>query len=130
MTQDEVIKLAAEAGFKWQDICETTIEQRLERFANLVVAAEREKCTNTREFVTLPREVAERALKSMLDARCSVYDGFEYDKAATALAAAMEQTPAMEQPQSEQPAMTPIAQRKLDSLLAEGYTISGYSVYH
>ena len=36
----------------------------------------------------------------------------------------------VEQPQSEQPAMTPIAQRKLDSLLAEGYTISGYSVYH
>ena len=34
------------------------------------------------------------------------------------------------QPQSNQPAMTPIAQRKLDSLLAEGYTISGYSVYH
>ena len=26
--------------------------------------------------------------------------------------------------------MTPIAQRKLDSLLAEGYTISGYSIYH
>ena len=36
----------------------------------------------------------------------------------------------IEQPQAEQPAMTPIAQRKLDSLLAEGYTISGYSVYH
>lgn len=32
--------------------------------------------------------------------------------------------------QAEQPAMTRIAQRKLDSLLAEGYTISGYSVYH
>lgn len=147
----------------------------------------------TQEFVTLPREVAERALKSMLDARCSVYDGFEYDKAATALAAAMEQTPALdqpqnhvpdagnmvtagwrlvpveptekmvdmgrglssfpngvyramlsaapqpptvkdsltvEQPQANQPAMTPIAQRKLDSLLNEGYAISGYSVYH
>ena len=36
----------------------------------------------------------------------------------------------VEQPQANQPAMTPIAQRKLDSLLAEGYTISGYSVYH
>ena len=34
------------------------------------------------------------------------------------------------QPQAEQPAMTPIAQRKLDSLLAEGYTISGYSIYN
>lgn len=34
------------------------------------------------------------------------------------------------QPQANQPAMTPIAQRKLDSMLAEGYTISGYSVYH
>ena len=55
------------------------------------------------KFVTLPREVAERALKSMLDARCSVYDGFEYDKAATALAAAMQQTPAPEQPQNHVP---------------------------
>lgn len=36
----------------------------------------------------------------------------------------------VEQPQANQPAMTPIAQRKLDSLLAEGYTISGYSIYH
>lgn len=37
---------------------------------------------------------------------------------------------ALEQPQANQPAMTPIAQRKLDSLLTEGYTISGYSIYH
>lgn len=36
----------------------------------------------------------------------------------------------VEQPQANQPAMTPIAQRKLDSLLTEGYTISGYSIYH
>lgn len=44
--------------------------------------------------------------------------------------AAAPQPPAVKQPQANQPAMTPIAQRKLDSLLAEGYTISGYSVYH
>lgn len=36
----------------------------------------------------------------------------------------------VEQQQANQPAMTPIAQRKLDSLMASGYTISGYSVYH
>ena len=36
----------------------------------------------------------------------------------------------VEQPQANQPAMTPIAQRKLDSLLTDGYAISGYSVYH
>lgn len=41
-----------------------------------------------------------------------------------------EQSSAVEQPQANQPAMTPIAQRKLDSLLTEGYTISGYSIYH
>lgn len=40
------------------------------------------------------------------------------------------QPQALDQPQVEQPAMTPIAQRKLDSLLTEGYKISGYSVYH
>ncbi len=36
----------------------------------------------------------------------------------------------VEQPQANQPAMTPIAQRKLEDLMASGYTISGYSVYH
>lgn len=40
------------------------------------------------------------------------------------------QPPAVEQPQANQPAMTPIAQRKLEDLMASGYTISGYSVYH
>jgi len=34
------------------------------------------------------------------------------------------------QPQANQPALTPVSQRKLDSLLTEGYTISGYSIYH
>ena len=34
------------------------------------------------------------------------------------------------QPQANQPAMTPIAQRKLEDLMASGYTISGYSIYH
>lgn len=65
MTREEIIKLAAEAGFKWPDICETTIEQRLERFANMVAATEREKRTGTQEFVTLPREVVEQALAAM-----------------------------------------------------------------
>ena len=36
----------------------------------------------------------------------------------------------VEQPQADQPAMTPIAQRKLEDLVASGYTISGYSIYH
>ena len=36
----------------------------------------------------------------------------------------------VEQPQANQPAMTPIAQRKLEDLVAGGYTISGYSIYH
>ena len=39
------------------------------------------------------------------------------------------QPQALDQPQAEQPAMTPIAQRKLEDLMASGYTISGYSVY-
>lgn len=33
------------------------------------------------------------------------------------------------QHQANQPAMTPIAQRKLEDLMASGYTINGYSVY-
>ena len=66
MTQEEIIKLAHAAGFNWPDIQATTIEQRLERFAYLVAANEREKFTNTQEFVTLPREVVEQALDALL----------------------------------------------------------------
>jgi hypothetical protein len=44
MTKDDIIKLAREAGFNWPEIHTTTIEERLDRFANLVAAAEREEC--------------------------------------------------------------------------------------
>ena len=44
MTRDDIIKLAREAGFCWPNIQTMTIEQRLERFAALVAAAEREQC--------------------------------------------------------------------------------------
>ena len=76
----------------------------------------------TQEFVTLPREVVERAVASI-----EMLNAGKWTQV-TALAATLRA--ALEQPQANQPAMTPIAQRKLDSLLAEGYTISGYSVYH
>lgn len=72
----------------------------------------------TQEFVTLPREVVEQALDALWTAATP--------KAEAAIAALRE---ALDQPQADQPAMTPIAQRKLDSLLEKGYTISGYSVY-
>lgn len=58
------------------------------------------------------------------------HDFLRLDSAYRAMLAAAPQPPVVEQPQAEQLAMTPIAQRKLDSLLTEGYTISGYSVYH
>ena len=73
----------------------------------------------TQEFVTLPREVVEQALDALWTAATP--------KAEAAIAALRE---ALDQPQANQPAMTPIAQRKLDSLLTDGYTISGYSIYH
>ena len=38
MTKADIIKLAREAGFNWPEIHTTTIEERLERFANLVAA--------------------------------------------------------------------------------------------
>ena len=38
MTKADIIKLAREAGFNWPEIHTTTIEERLERFANLVSA--------------------------------------------------------------------------------------------
>ena len=44
MTRDDIIKLAQQAGFNWPEVQTTTIEQRLERFADLVAEAEREAC--------------------------------------------------------------------------------------
>ena len=144
------------------------------------------------DFVTLPREVVEQALKAMEDAgvqrgstgaefnaieslraamdqpqnhvpdagnmlqagwklvplepNCSMvlagersleqHDFLRLDYAYRAMLDAAPNPPTVkesstvEQPQSNQPAMTPIAQRKLDDLVAGGYTISGYSVYH
>ena len=94
MTQEEIIKLAHTAGFNWPDIQATTIEQRLERFAALVAATEREKFTNTQEFVTLPREVVEQALKVLEYAANDVLTG---RNAATELRAALEQPDHSEQ---------------------------------
>ena len=44
MTRDDIIEAASKAGFNWPEIHTTTIEERLERFAALVAAAEREAC--------------------------------------------------------------------------------------
>ena len=80
----------------------------------------------TQEFVTLPREVVDQAVEALF---CT-----DSEEGSTAheneLKAVKKLRAALDQPQANQPAMTPIARRKLDSLLAEGYTISGYSVYH
>lgn len=57
MTQDDIIKLAREAGIEWQEHTGITGKRRvttvgsqsmdrIERFANLVAAAEREACAN------------------------------------------------------------------------------------
>ena len=78
------------------------------------------------EFVTLPREVVERAIEALRGSETPTYRA-QYDIEIDAL---VDLSAALEQPQAEQPAMTPIAQRKLDDLVASGYTISGYSVYH
>ena len=193
MTQDEVIKLAKKAGFGNYAYEAAGI---FERFAAMVAAAEREKCTGTQEFVTLPREVVDQvrgalayvgvgnasenpnlaqstcrqaiwkldhALRAALehqqnhvpDAGNMVPAGWRLvpveptekmvdlgrglssfpNGVYRAMLSAAPQPPTTEdfsvvQPQANQPVMTPIAQRKLDSLLTEGYTISGYSIYH
>lgn len=38
MTRDDIISMAKEAGFNWPDISRSTIEERLERFAALVIS--------------------------------------------------------------------------------------------
>lgn len=47
MTHEDIIRMAREAGFCWPNIQTMTIEQRLERFAALVAAAERKQCALT-----------------------------------------------------------------------------------
>ena len=80
----------------------------------------------TQEFVTLPREVVELAIEAIF---CT-----DSEEGSTAyeneLKAVKKLRAALNQQQANQPAMTPIAQRKLEDLMASGYTISGYSVYH
>ena len=75
--------------------------------------------------ITLPRSVVEQALEAFEHLVRRHYRlGTEHDSRAKALRAALDR------PQVDQPAMTTIAQRKLDDLLLRGYTISGYSVYN
>lgn len=189
MTTEEIVDAARNAGFSSSEIT-----RRIAAFKRLIqysTSAEREKCTGTQEFVTLPSEVVGQALeafavlltyntssteyaagRSARDAlraalerpqnhapgawnmvpagwklvpvepneamhraavrtvvHCTGNDDFP-PAVYRAMLAAAPQPPVVEQPQAEQLAMTPIAQRKLDSLLTEGYTISGYSVYH
>lgn len=81
----------------------------------------------TKEFVTMPRTVVEQALEALREAQV-LMERFQDEKLRRSAMEALRA--ALKQPQANQPAMTPIAQRKLDSLLAEGYTISGYSIYH
>ena len=115
MTQDDVIRTSP-------PICAldfgvpAEFAERAESYARWAVAQEREKRTGIQEFVTLPREVVKGALELWKNG-CGI-----------ALGQLLESI--LEQPQSDQPAMTPIAQRKLEDLVASGYTISGYSVYH
>jgi hypothetical protein len=48
-SRDDIIKLAREAGWNWPEVHTTSIEDRLERFAALVAAAEREACAKVCE---------------------------------------------------------------------------------
>ena len=52
MTRDDILRVAHEAGFNWPEISTTTIEERLERFAALVAAHEREACVRIVEHYT------------------------------------------------------------------------------
>ena len=79
--------------------------------------------TNT---ITLPRSVVEQALEALFMYKPMV-TGVTFQHGLDAMQALRA---ALDRPQVDQPAMTTIAQRKLDDLLLRGYTISGYSVYN
>ncbi len=56
MTRDDIIRMAREAGFEFKD----RAEPKLERFAALVAAAEREACAKVADDMTLPDWVNEQ----------------------------------------------------------------------
>ena len=63
MKTEEIVDAARNAGFSSSEIM-----HRLAAFKRLIqysTSAEREKCTGTQEFVTLPREVVEQALEAL-----------------------------------------------------------------
>jgi hypothetical protein len=61
MTQDEIIKLAREAGWDINDLIDVfDFGVRLERFATLVVAAEREACAKVCEEIMLEHDPFDR----------------------------------------------------------------------
>ena len=81
MKTEEIVDAARNAGFSSSEIM-----HRLAAFKRLIqysTSAEREKCTGTQEFVTLPREVVERALAAL--------DAEDPYRAAVALRAALDQ---------------------------------------
>jgi len=52
MTRDDIIKLAKEAGLPYEyDTGRIMYLKQIERFAELVAAAEREACSKVQEFV-------------------------------------------------------------------------------
>ena len=59
INKDDIIGMAREAGFCWPNIQTMTIEQRLERFATLVAAAEREACAQVCESLASPSRLSD-----------------------------------------------------------------------
>ncbi len=59
MTQDEIVKMAREAGFDPHDMSDdfTCNLEDIERFASLVAAAEREACAKVCADIAMHREV-------------------------------------------------------------------------
>jgi len=63
MTKDDITRMAREAGFNWPEIHTTTIEERLERFANLVAEHEREECAKLCDVLAVHPEYASDVTK-------------------------------------------------------------------
>jgi len=56
MTRDDIIRMAREAGWTDYSLKHPVETQRLERFAALVAAAEREACAKVCEDIPLPQD--------------------------------------------------------------------------
>ena len=110
MKTEEIVDAARNAGFSSSEIMHRLAA--FKRLINSAAYAEREKFTNTQEFVTLPRAVAEQALEALFTYKPMV-TGVTFQHGLDAMQALRA---ALEQPQECYDQRDPLADQQIDAI--------------